>query len=184
MIDSLAYILADTETDYTKVIFGAVFFLIWIVSAIVSTIAKKQEEQRRKRVREQLERSGELPAAPGQVAVPPPLPQRPQPQAPRPQRPSPPPRPVVVKQPPKKFPVKQPTRRVSRPAPETLEAQAHTPASRIAAAAPAPSPAKRPTVGASATAISSWLRPATLRQQFILTEVFQPPVAMRQQHLQ
>lgn len=34
-------------------------------------------------------------------------------------------------------------------------------------------------VGVDAKAIRSWLQPATLRRQFILTEVLQPPVAMR-----
>lgn len=33
--------------------------------------------------------------------------------------------------------------------------------------------------GVSAAAISRWLKPATLRQQFILTEIFQPPVTLR-----
>ena len=29
------------------------------------------------------------------------------------------------------------------------------------------------------SAIARWLKPATLRQQFVLTEVFQPPLGMR-----
>jgi hypothetical protein len=40
---------------------------------------------------------------------------------------------------------------------------------------------KPPTVGA--VAIRKWLRPMTLRQQFILTELFQPPIALRENHL-
>ena len=37
--------------------------------------------------------------------------------------------------------------------------------------------AKAPTVDAKA--IHGWMTPATLRQQFILTELLQPPIAMR-----
>ena len=34
---------------------------------------------------------------------------------------------------------------------------------------------------ATAPAIARWLNPGTLRQQFILTEIFQPPLAMREE---
>ena len=34
--------------------------------------------------------------------------------------------------------------------------------------------------GANATAVARWLRPDTLRQQFILTEILQPPLALRE----
>lgn len=34
-----------------------------------------------------------------------------------------------------------------------------------------------------AGALALWLRPETLRQQFILTELFQPPISMRDSHL-
>ncbi|HVT88484.1 MAG TPA: hypothetical protein VHD56_06500 [Tepidisphaeraceae bacterium] len=36
---------------------------------------------------------------------------------------------------------------------------------------------------ATAKSLKSWLQPATLRQQFIITELFQPPLAMREDHL-
>jgi len=39
-------------------------------------------------------------------------------------------------------------------------------------------------VTVAAPAIRKWLRPATLRQQFILTELFQPPIALRENHLE
>jgi len=35
----------------------------------------------------------------------------------------------------------------------------------------------------NARALAQWLQPHTLRQQFILTELFQPPVSMRDKHL-
>src|SRR5947199_397651 len=36
--------------------------------------------------------------------------------------------------------------------------------------------------GANSSAIRGWLRPASLRKQFILTELLQPPLALRQTH--
>jgi hypothetical protein len=33
---------------------------------------------------------------------------------------------------------------------------------------------------ASAASIKAWMRPTTLRRQFILTELLQPPLAMRE----
>jgi hypothetical protein len=40
-------------------------------------------------------------------------------------------------------------------------------------------PVARPAI--AAPAIKRWATPATLRQQFILTEIFQPPLALREQ---
>ena len=34
-------------------------------------------------------------------------------------------------------------------------------------------------MGVNAQSLNKWLRPATLRQQFMLTEVLQPPLALR-----
>jgi hypothetical protein len=34
--------------------------------------------------------------------------------------------------------------------------------------------------GVNAPAIARWAKPSTLRQQFILTEIFQPPLALRE----
>jgi hypothetical protein len=56
-------------------------------------------------------------------------------------------------------------------------------------AAPAAPPARSPSKQQSATpritagTISRWLRPQTLNQQFVLTEIFQPPLALRDRHL-
>jgi hypothetical protein len=53
---------------------------------------------------------------------------------------------------------------------------------RNAAAATANSsskPARRGPTMADAPTIRRWLKPQTLRAQFILTEVFQPPLALR-----
>jgi hypothetical protein len=45
--------------------------------------------------------------------------------------------------------------------------------------APVTATAKKPSVKVNAPALHTWLRPGTLRQQFILTEIFQPPLALR-----
>jgi hypothetical protein len=44
---------------------------------------------------------------------------------------------------------------------------------------------KKPSAALDAAAFRRWLTPATLRQQFLLTEIFQPPLALRAppQHL-
>ncbi|HTL28925.1 MAG TPA: hypothetical protein VL282_06890, partial [Tepidisphaeraceae bacterium] len=44
-----------------------------------------------------------------------------------------------------------------------------------------PRPAAR---GANALALHQWLTPQTMRRQFILTEILQPPLALRDSHLQ
>lgn len=44
-----------------------------------------------------------------------------------------------------------------------------------------PPPSVRPQAPAvNAVALSRWMTPATLRQQFIITEIFQPPLSMRE----
>jgi hypothetical protein len=45
-----------------------------------------------------------------------------------------------------------------------------------------PRPVVRPAI--TATSINRWATPDTLRQQFILTEIFQPPLAMREERYQ
>ena len=103
--------------------------------------------------------------------APPPIPQQQQRQRPAP--PPPPPRPAQQRRPAKQ----QPPRRAvpslpTQPMVELTPADAPyvnitQPAART----------KAPTVDASA--IHAWMTPATLRQQFILTELLQPPLAMR-----
>lgn len=81
----------------------------------------------------------------------------------------------------------QPPRKTLRPkkrpvmAPPPLPVETSVPTVSIAQAAPpAPPVSTRPTPSvASATAIHKWLNPQTLRQQFILTELLQEPIALR-----
>jgi hypothetical protein len=50
-------------------------------------------------------------------------------------------------------------------------------------ASPAPPAPSMPT-RVDARALHRWLTPATLRRQFMLTEVLQPPIALRDHHLE
>jgi hypothetical protein len=188
---------------------------IWIVFSIISAIAKKQEEEKRKRVRQQIE-SG-LPPAPPQM---PPVPEVFQPRMQRAPAQRVPAQQVPVQRlPPQRAPLRapmrpspqqpqQPPRKQKRPKQErvSLDRQAKRSVPRQA---PPPIPtarsggesttdsmppptkqditateignrdvrSSRPAVNAAA--LHRWLRPATLRQQFMLTEVLQPPIALR-----
>jgi hypothetical protein len=183
----LAAILADTESNVIRVLFVVVFLVIWAVSALMSMLAKKKEQERRERVRREIELGRSMPPMqqqmPGQRPPMRPPPQMPrQQQAPRPQQQAPRPAPArAQQQPPKKrFPVKTP---VTRRTPTPAVTQEYRPAEIAAQVERAPiitAPPVRRTIAPTAAALSAWLRPSTLRQQFILTEVLQPPLAMRE----
>ena len=63
------------------------------------------------------------------------------------------------------------------PVPRATQAVAEKP--RVPASVPAPAPRRAATTGATAPAIHQWMRPETLRGQFILTEILKPPLALR-----
>jgi hypothetical protein len=116
------------------------------------------------------------------TAPPPKLPPRPParptvtaPQVYRPQPPQPA-RPSAVRQ-----PALRPARAPARPAPP-VAAKPPAPVVVAQTAAQVAPPAPRPQVShvaVDATVLRRWLTPGTLRTQFILTEVFQPPLALR-----
>jgi hypothetical protein len=58
-----------------------------------------------------------------------------------------------------------------------LELVASLASATASAAAARPSPARR--TFANAPALARWMRPETLRRQFILTEILKPPVGLR-----
>ena len=117
------------------------------------------------------------------------MPPRPPPGRPASARPMPiPPRAVQVNQPfsrptqPRR-PKKQKPGRLP-PAPPMAPAGSASPpaiptASRAAADAPPTSRTAQPSSSADAAALSRWLTAKTLRSQFILTEILQPPLALR-----
>jgi hypothetical protein len=166
----------DNDGGWIKFVFGAIFFIIWIVSALGTWLNKKHEEERRRRLREQL----------NQGTAPPPRSM---------QAPSPRPPPMRVGQPappraPKRFPQRAPkpprqpaqrSRAVPGPPPVPV-AQAASDSTTHSVAATEISALKvgAHARGATATSIARWLRPDTLRQQFILTEILQPPLALRE----
>ena len=53
--------LAASGDDPVKYIFGAIFVLIWVISSIMSVVAKKREQDRRQRVRETIQMERTLP---------------------------------------------------------------------------------------------------------------------------
>jgi hypothetical protein len=198
--------------NWPKIIFGAIFLIIWAISAFVSWINKQQQEAKRRRVREELEGVSQRVGAAMRQAqrrpppMPPPrqpqriaeglaqrfpdvlLPPAPLPPPPIPQqqrRPMPVPRQTMPPKPVRRAP-KQP--QVRRPAPlpppvqpplmvlEEVTPQTTSPISDAPQTARSGARAKPPV---DAVALAKWLKPATLRQQFMLTEILQPPLALR-----
>ena len=89
--------------------------------------------------------------------------------------------PAVVRQKPQAFKQKKAKRKMPPALPAKVSA---APAVHATVAPPvAPKPPAKPTVYVDAQVLGRWLRPQTLRSQFILTEIFQPPVALRETHL-
>lgn len=182
------HILAEVEIS-PKLIFGLIFFVIWVLSALVSWLNKKQQEARRQRMREELERRSRY----AQTPPPPPRQRAPQrisegiaqrfpdvllPPSPPPAPPPPPPHRRPAPAPPKPS-LRVPTSQQRRPAPvlPSLPSMSVAPAQpyvNITEAAARPKPST-----VDAVAVKKWLNPATLRHQFILTEILQPPLALR-----
>jgi hypothetical protein len=180
-------------------IFAGILLVIWTLSAIATWANKQQDAERRRRVREQMARAGITPQQPARrispgiaarfpdVLAPPQIARRaPVRQAPRPA----PVRAPMKKHPPR--PAAKPARRAAANVPQAIVRQApvaqqqqpqHTTMAQLAAAPAmvARSASAAPGLKANATVLGRWLRPATLQQQFILTEIFQPPIALRPQ---
>jgi hypothetical protein len=183
------HILARGEDDAVKIIFGIIVVVVWIVSAIASQLKKQKQQQKKEADWERILREqtqGTPPQSQQQTppvlrpqpqrTVPPPTPSRPRPvpqakkrSVPK-QRPSPP-RPVSRPQSP-------PPRQVPAMA-RTEESDTHAVLTRQAPAAPVQP--LRPPPSLTTESLARWLRPATLRQQFILTEILQPPLSLRDQ---
>jgi hypothetical protein len=195
-LNTIPHILADDDVNWPKLIFGAIFLIIWAISAFVSWINKQQQEAKRRRVREELEGTARrtqmqmrqqmreqrippriaeglaqrfpdvlLPPAP-----PPPIPQQLR-------RPMPIPRPPAQTKAPRRMMTQTSTVRPGPlpPPPILLEEVTESPIATPAVALPRP----RAKVAVDAAALSKWMTPTTLRQQFILTEILQPPLALR-----
>jgi hypothetical protein len=182
--------------------FLGLIFLLLLGVAIVSSLQRKQEAEHRRRIRAELERQGQLPPPPRGERTGWPVLREVTPPSRRPQRalqtssprrrtatlPITPPRRAVP-------PLPAPRRKTKAnrpPAAPTRAAQApvetHRPPSsqttpEIRSAAPLPGAVRRAPAANAATR-ASWLKPNTLQSQFILTEILQPPLALRDNHLQ
>ena len=165
------------------VFFAIVLFVIWVLSSIASAISKQQDAARRRQVRQTVDplartrapayrlplptqqqqlNPGYLVRHPEMLAprtIPPPLTRHSQQQQPQ------------------RRPAARRAGQAAMPPPPPIPVQA---GQGGRAAAPKPATAKpAPVQAVKAPAIARWLKPATLRQQFILTEVFQAPLGMR-----
>ena len=191
-------ILADDTEGLIRIGIFVLALVIWGVKSLANLANKsnQQQKERLRAVRQSMEQAQRL-AQQQRSSQPPPRPpvqlapgiaQR-IPQQRFPQRRTP-------RAPTSRLPAQRPatnynamTKQPSRPAnlaPPPLPGR-QQPAEEVVllTEAPAPAPAqvasthaKPVTVGAAA--IRRWLRPSTLRQQFILTELFQPPLALRE----
>jgi hypothetical protein len=165
----LLAILLLAESDNTaKPIFIALVIAIWIIGSIVSSIRKGtgskkvQEERARLLATRQAMR---LPA----VAQSHPKWQPPKVAVKKSSKRRPPP-----------IPPKAPLPPVQEPEPimmQVVESAGQERRARQASGRPAP------TRAATATALHQWLSPQTMRHQFILTELLQPPLALREERI-
>ena len=126
---------------------------------------REAAERHRQQVREQLERARAL--AQGRLHGPAAIPRVAPPRIPAPVFRAPP-------SPPRRAVAKKPAPVIAAAAPPPLVS------TQPVAAAAAPQSAVRATPSASSTLLHRWMTPRTLRSQFILTEIFQPPLAMRE----
>ena len=161
-----------------RLIFFAFIAIIWVIGWIASVMKKVQQEAKRRQMRAQLSAPPQaIPARPVQLA--PGIAMRVPLAALAPARGK-----LAIRRVP---PAVKTTKRGAEkkpaaPAPPTRQASAIVNPIRQAAPVPAaPSPQRKPIVPVTAANLSRWLRPDTLRQQFILTEILQPPLALREQ---
>jgi hypothetical protein len=185
-----AHILAKTDLG------GLIIFLIvlafWGLSALSNWIKKAQEEAQRQRVRQTIAQANamtpdvarrNLPRAKPPWRPPPVQAQRKPAAAPRAPMP-----PRQAQMQPKRAQARQrqaPARKTTPPPIPVIDSVQLLPATKqdisateISSTAPT-SPSAAHSLAANASTLHRWLRPATLRQQFILTEVLQPPLALR-----
>ena len=195
MADWIPSVLAADDEDVGKLIFGAIAALIWGISALVSWANKKQQEAKRRAQEDMMRRA---------ASRPPPVPQQqpmspaaarqriaegiaarypdvllPPAQHPARQRPRPVPPPVPqmrpIPQPPKPKrrakPVKAPT---PPPVPQARPQEVLESAVLIDEV-----PLSRRETHQRTSALAQMLTPRSLRNQFVLLEILQPPLALR-----
>jgi hypothetical protein len=174
--------LAESDTDWVKLVLFGIGLVIWAVGAVASKVSKAQKEAAARRrwtsaspqTAQVSQRRPAYVVPPGAAPFPPPgVPQvaPPPPVARRQVKPPPVPRSKTKR----RKPVAPPQ---AEQVPVALaEAPAGPP---LRAPRDAAAPRTAPSSGLTARDIADWLRPEVMRQQYILTEVFDPPPALRE----
>lgn len=162
------FILASNDEALIKGVLAVVVFIIWGISSMAKAMAKTKQNALKKQQQ-------------NRVQIPPPVQPRAVPAVPA-RRPTVAPPAIPVR---KAVPLpplhtlataaRQTRPAVAKPAPPT-KAPASPVARAVAPRPTMPSPRKAP---AATTTIDTLLRPNTVRAQFILAEVLQPPLALR-----
>ena len=170
---------ANSEVGW---IFGVIFAVVWAILGAANAASKKQEEKRRALVRESL--TTPLPTATAPLQRPPILAEQIRMRIPKTALPR-----IDQRKPPMTKHAALASARSSKPPPVPRKPGAPRLAAIVDAkhqeisATEIRSPgagAARASTSANAVAIRRWLTPATLRQQYILTEVLQKPLALRE----
>jgi FtsZ-interacting cell division protein ZipA len=199
---AFTFILAESGDDFGKILIGVIVFIVWGIGALVkmsktsSEQARRRQEQLDAAIRAQVEAQRQREAAAaalgqrvGQPMPMPPVLQQQQGQRRQARLPVPPPPQMrqpqvamrVPQQPRPQQPRKQQKRRVAPPQRPVMSTQAlleeipAVVASEIGQGAVSASPARR--LAAAAPMVR--LTPQSIRQQFILAEILQPPLALR-----
>jgi hypothetical protein len=195
-MSTMPHILADDYDGLIRIGVFVVVLILWGIKSLAN-LANKANQQQKERLRAVRQSIGQSQRSSPQRA----------PQSP----PRPPvqlapgialriPQPRMARPPAKRMPFGRPASNynamqqagaiASRPAPPPLPGTSQQPVEQVVLlpetreqppAQVASTHTKPVTVGA--VAIRRWLKPATLRQQFILTELFQQPIALREDHL-
>jgi hypothetical protein len=161
-------LLADSDNP-GKPIFIAIVVAIWIIGSIVSSIRKAADAKRIQNEKAGLRATRQAMRLPA-MRLPAVAQSHPKWQ---------PPKAPIFKKAAKRLPPPLPKKAPAPREPEPIMMQ-------VVESGPSPQPQQAPARAvpartASAVSLHRWLTPKTLRQQFILTEVLLPPVALREQ---
>jgi hypothetical protein len=176
---SLAIHLLSARDESGKLIVGAIVFVIWLIGSIISSIKKGADARK---VQQEKQRMAATRAAMRVPTVPQAQSRRQQPTMPQQPR-VPVSRKVAKRRPPpipKKAPPAPPRQREPEPIMMQVVDSVRDDRARTAAATARPATSSARPTTATAAALNRWLNPTTMRQQFILTELLQPPITMRE----
>jgi hypothetical protein len=173
-MQSLATHLLAVRDESGKLIFGALVFVIWVIGSIVSSIKKGADARK---VQLEKQKMAATRAAMRLPAVAQAHPKWQPPKAPVSRKAAKRRPPPIPKKPPPS-PAREPEPIMMQVVEQSIDDRA--PISPVPARA-ATSAARSGT--ATAAALNRWLNPRTMRQQFILTELLQPPITMREERV-